>query len=341
VSVLVDSWYSRFLPYPTLDEVPMPDWVRKLVDGNEVARGAALWWFGRRHDLLALAGWGSTFKTVVLLERLFGRRERYLVVLQFIYVPEECWIAVGQRSRLRARIRTAAQRWFLAPVMRRALARAHVLSSWEPKRNAAAFGMDEDRFCFLPWPLATAGDVLPGFEARPARVLASGRTLCDWPPVFAAARGQGWELDVVCGAHDRAEVDALNHDRLARVRHDMPVHEYRELLGQAAVHLVSLVPCDASSGQRRVEEAVRAGTPLVVTDVAGVGDYVEAGETALTFEPGDFLVARHAVNRLLDDRDLAERLRSGAFERAMRWTHEQYMEAMGRLIAEIGPAATR
>jgi hypothetical protein len=337
-SVLADTWYSGGLPLPTLDDGLVRGWVARVARANAVARGVALWWCGRRHELVVLDGWGTAFKTFILLERMLGRGRRYLVLLQFLFVPEECWEAAGRRSRLRARLRVAGQQHIMAPVLRRALARAHVLSSWEPRRNADEFGLDTSRFAFLPWPLVIAGDECPRYVRRGRRVLASGRTLCDWPTVFAAARDQDWDLEVLCSAEDRPLVDRLNRDRVARVRCDIPVGEYRELVREAAVHIVAQRDCPASSGHLRVMDTVRAGTPLVASAVPGLVDYVDPGATALVFPPGDFLAARNSVNRLLADRGLCERLRSAAFERARGWTREQYMAGIAALIEGARPS---
>lgn len=337
MTVLADSWYTRELPFATLEDQRLPRGVGRIVRSNEVARGFMLWWLGRRRDVLVLAGWGAAFKAVVLLERLFGSGRRYLVVLQFILVPEERWAALGRSSRLRARARIAAQQHVVAPVFRRALARAHVMSSWEAERNAEILGLEPSRFAYLPWPLVKEADVCPEYGGRGRRVLASGRTLCDWPTVFAAAKDQDWDLDVICTFADLPLVTRLNSDQRACVRHDLPLEEYREVVRRAAVHLVAVEECSVSTGHNRIMDAVRGGTPLVVSRVVGLTDYVEAGETALVFEPGDAPGARERVNQLLADPRLAEQLRTAAFRRARRWTHEQYMASIRALVEEVDP----
>ena len=58
-------------------------------------------------------------------------------------------------------------------------------------------------------------------------------------------------------------------------------------------------------------EAVEAGAPVVASDVAGLEGYVAGGETALLVAPGDATALRDALDRLVGDRELAERLRPG------------------------------
>lgn len=334
MTVLADSWYAETLGLHRLEDERLPRSLARLVRSDPFVRGIALWWYGRRHHTLVLAAGGAAFKTVMILERLRPRGRPYIVLLEFFPVSEDAWAQLGRSSRARSWARRALRRYILAPALRSSLAWAHVLSSWEGPRNAATFGVDPGRFVFLPWPLVFADDALPPYSGRGRRVLASGRTLCDWPTVFSAADRQGWDLEVVCSANDRPLVDRLNASGIAKVRHDIPLQEHSDLLRNGAVYLLALEESYVSSGQMRVMDAVRSGTPLVASGVEGLSDYIDDGRNAISFEPGDALAARRAVNRLLDDHDQAERLSRTAFERAGSWTREQYMEAIRALITE-------
>jgi len=55
-------------------------------------------------------------------------------------------------------------------------------------------------------------------------------------------------------------------------------------------------------------EAMALGTPIVSTDVGGVGDVVTDGETGLLVPPNDAPALAAALERVLDDPDLAARL---------------------------------
>ena len=104
------------------------------------------------------------------------------------------------------------------------------------------------------------------------------------------------------------------------------------MVPHAAVYILALEEAGASSGQIRVHDAVRSGTPLVAADVRGLTDYVRKDETALVFSPGDARAAREAVNRILDDRSLAERLREAAFAFGRTRTREEYLKTILELI---------
>ena len=85
-------------------------------------------------------------------------------------------------------------------------------------------------------------------------------------------------------------------------------------------------------------EAVEAGAPVVASDVAGLEGYVADGETALLVAPGEATALRDALDRLLGDRELAERLRQAAWRRAARWTAGDYLDAVEELIFGGRPA---
>jgi glycosyltransferase involved in cell wall biosynthesis len=59
-------------------------------------------------------------------------------------------------------------------------------------------------------------------------------------------------------------------------------------------------------------EAMAVGTPVVATDVGGVRDLVRDGDTGLLVPPEDPAALAAALVRVLQDDDLADRLRTAA-----------------------------
>lgn len=66
---------------------------------------------------------------------------------------------------------------------------------------------------------------------------------------------------------------------------------------------------------RSVLQAMAAGVPVVATAVDGTPEVVIDGETGVLVAPGDPRAAAEAVVRVAEDRNLADRLRSGASRR--------------------------
>jgi glycosyltransferase involved in cell wall biosynthesis len=89
-------------------------------------------------------------------------------------------------------------------------------------------------------------------------------------------------------------------------------------------------------------EAAACATPAVVTDIAGHRDAVDAGRSGLLARPGgpeDPTGVAAALDRVLGDRHLRDRLSTGALAHAERFTWEA--TARGTLNALVAEAAAR
>ncbi|MGO9954520.1 MAG: glycosyltransferase [Solirubrobacteraceae bacterium] len=279
-------------------------------------------------------------RAVFVLERLFGRRGGYLVLLEFIpVVGTEARAQWGSRSRWRGALVRAYQDHVVAPVLRRCLLTAQSLTRWEMARNACHFGLAEDRFRFVPY-LASSGpcDVLPPPGAGEG-VLASGRAACDWETVFGAALGSSWPLTVVCSRADLDRVSRLNHDGRATVLCEITRDEHAQRMRDAGVYLLALREAEVSSGHVRLGDAAAAGTAVVASAVRGLEDYLEAGATALTFTPGDAAGAALAVSQLCEDTELRGSIAQAARDGSLKWSREQYLEAVAELVQQSAGSA--
>jgi glycosyltransferase involved in cell wall biosynthesis len=85
---------------------------------------------------------------------------------------------------------------------------------------------------------------------------------------------------------------------------------------------------------RVIMEAFARGRPVVATAVGGIPDLVETDRNGVLVEPGDPGALARALLRVLEDREFAERLSSGAREAAehLRWTPGRYAEALRELV---------
>jgi glycosyltransferase involved in cell wall biosynthesis len=146
--------------------------------------------------------------------------------------------------------------------------------------------------------------------------------------LFAAARGAGWPLLVICGEHDRAQVNALNADGRATVLCEVTPERARELIGEAVVSVLPMYDAGVSQGHVRLCDAVDAGVPVVATRTRSLEGYVSDGETAVLVAPGDAEALRAEIDRLVGDPAERERLARAAFERAVAWTWEDYLAAI-------------
>jgi len=95
-----------------------------------------------------------------------------------------------------------------------------------------------------------------------------------------------------------------------------------------------------------VSEAMWKGRPVVASDVGGIQDQIQDGETGVLAEPRDLSGFAEAVRGLLDDSELAGRLGTAAREQVrdsfLGPRHlTQYVELFIALLATTAPAAAR
>lgn len=99
---------------------------------------------------------------------------------------------------------------------------------------------------------------------------------------------------------------------------------------------VFALPSRYEAGPYAPLEAMRAGTPVVLSDVIGNRDTVVDGSSGLLVSPDDPAALAVAINRILDDPSLGERLRGGARERlAESFDARRMAERLAVLYAEL------
>jgi glycosyltransferase involved in cell wall biosynthesis len=93
-----------------------------------------------------------------------------------------------------------------------------------------------------------------------------------------------------------------------------------------AAATIWLFPTERENFSVALLEAMAAGCPIVATLCPGNDEVLLDGSNALTFEIGDVDVAAAHVRRLLDDRQLRERLSAGARATALAHSVERMVE---------------
>jgi glycosyltransferase involved in cell wall biosynthesis len=153
---------------------------------------------------------------------------------------------------------------------------------------------------------------------------------------LTAAQTSAARLVVVGQGPLQPIVDELVHYSRARVTR-MPVltpPEVAKLLDNSTLLAMS----SASEGFPRViMEAFTRGRPVVATAVGGIPDLVETGRNGVLVAPGDPEALASALVRVLEDRQLAERLSRGALQDAehLRWTPDRYAKALRGLVDAV------
>ncbi|MGH2953231.1 MAG: glycosyltransferase [Solirubrobacterales bacterium] len=302
-----------------------PGWIAALARRPGFAQGVALGVLARHSEAVALIRRDRGTLPALLVAGLPPARRR-IFVLELLRrpLPLTAWRRVLYRIW-----------WKLVetPALRRGMAAAQVMTDWERDEYAAHYGLDRRRLHVVRWALRAGGEPPPPeVRAGDRAVFASGRTACDWPTLFAAARGAGWELTVVCSRRDRAQVERLAAQTPARVLSELPETGHERLLRVAAVSAIVLEDRGLSAGQVRLMTSVSVGVPVVVTRIRSLEGYVAEGETAIFVPAGDPDRLRAEIDALLDDPARRERLRDAALRHAAHWTYDDYFGSLRRLI---------
>ncbi len=145
----------------------------------------------------------------------------------------------------------------------------------------------------------------PGVEEEPPHVLYAGRLSPEKGVLDLVAAAEGLPLVVVGDGPLRPQVpQAIGF---------LPNEELQERLARAAV-----VACPSHREGFGVVclEAMAHGRAVVASSVGGLRDLVVDGETGLQVQPGDRTALRAALERLLADPGLRERLGAAGRERA-------------------------
>jgi glycosyltransferase involved in cell wall biosynthesis len=328
--VLADGWYSWEIPgfRPLTDLIARwPKPLQALSWRVGPLRSALLFAASLRYDLVAVIRADRGWRSLLLLRALLGRR-RKLVVLHFIDHP----LRGSGIAAVFDRLWRGVDRW----AVRRAVLRAQVLSPGERELYAGRFGVEVERFSYLPFAWRLRDDDPLESAPQPERqlVLALGRALCDWPTLFAAARGSDWTLVVICGANDQAAVERLNRERRAEVLAEVSPERALELMRQAAICVLPLQDLAISQGHVRLCDANDAGAAVVASRVAGLEGYVEDGRTAVLVTPGSPDELERAIERLLGRPEERVRLVRASLERGRVWTWRRYMAAVEDFVRD-------
>jgi colanic acid/amylovoran biosynthesis glycosyltransferase len=119
----------------------------------------------------------------------------------------------------------------------------------------------------------------------------------------------------------RAQIDQLNlQDRVA-LSGAKPQREVRQRLAAASVFVLPSV-VDAEGGMDNlptvIMEAMATGLPVISTGIGGIPEMVVQNETGFLVRPGDAGALAGAIEKVIDDRLLAQRLGEAGYERAQR-----------------------
>jgi glycosyltransferase involved in cell wall biosynthesis len=203
---------------------------------------------------------------------------------------------------------------------------------------AAAWGVDSARLHVIPNPAppARAADA----SSRSGLVFAGRLTRQKALHVALAALAHvpRAELTVIGDGPDRERLERHAHDAGLNGRvHFLGSRPREQVLDALAGARAAVLPSDWENFPHAAVEALAVGTPIVATDVGGVGEIVTDGINGLLVPPGSPEAFGGALERLLGSEELQARLSQGARESVVELDADRIY---GR-IAELLEAARR
>jgi glycosyltransferase involved in cell wall biosynthesis len=219
-----------------------------------------------------------------------------------------------------------------------------------PSRYLAEFvvgwGVREGTVTVVPNPAPDVEAVEPR-EALRARLGLSGPTFVfagrfvrqkNLPLVVDALRHveSGSLVLVGEGPEEAAVREAVERNELgSRVSIRGPV-DRRAALDWTRAADAAVLPSDWENFPHAAVEALAVGTPVIATSVGGVPEIVDSGVNGILVQPGDTAAFGAAMNALVREAGLADRLRAATAEAATRFSADS---VYGRITAELERAA--
>jgi glycosyltransferase involved in cell wall biosynthesis len=171
-----------------------------------------------------------------------------------------------------------------------------VLSTDEQQEFPRTWGVDPGRVAFTPFCYTLKDDDLAQPTSEEGGVFAGGDSRRDYDTLVEAARRSGAPMTIATSLLEGRE------DIPPNVTTGLVSHErFVELLRHAAVVVVPFpAVTERSAGQQTYLNAMALGKPVIVTDSAGVRDYVEDGRTGMLVPPSDPEAMAAAIDWVLD-----------------------------------------
>jgi glycosyltransferase involved in cell wall biosynthesis len=175
---------------------------------------------------------------------------------------------------------------------------------------------------------------LESFAGEPKPLPAEPRALF----VGALERVKG--VDVLLAAWPRSSLQVVGTGPLGGLVADSHEVEWSPSLEQAEIAAALdeswclVLPSRSEGLPRVVLEAISRGRAVVGTHVGGIPDVIDDGVNGLLVPPGDSQALAAALERILSDRSLAERLGAAAYASAERWrtTPEEWARRIAALV---------
>jgi glycosyltransferase involved in cell wall biosynthesis len=206
------------------------------------------------------------------------------------------------------------------------------MTSWEVDHYAKMFGISPKRFIHIPFPMHQ-DKLYSQVTKDPILVMSSGRQSCDWEMLLKVATWlPQYRFLIVHYRKDKKKFKRLVIPPNCKLLSDIPQYVHDRLLERSTCYVITLLESFGSSGHVRLSHATHLEVPVIITDVAGIREYVIDKETALVVPPNDPFTLKNAIERLMSDPNLQKKISENAKKLSKKWTRYQYFQYLSKAI---------
>ena len=183
-------------------------------------------------------------------------------------------------------------------------------------------GIDANQFCPSNNNKLSDQELVVLFVGR----LDEGKGIPDLIEAFDNLNGR---LRIVGDGNRRKKFESLAEQRL-----DSDSYEFVGEISHSEIHKeyqsadIFCLPSYHESFGIVVLEALACGLPVITTNLDAIDEYINDGENALLFEPGDVSALKNELHRLADSEDLRDQLSSAGREAALKYSWQAQTDKM-------------
>jgi len=265
-----------------------------------------------RYDAI-ITGNIKTAQILGLIRAILGLKSPKHVVLELMLDE--------QRASLKWKFKQAIQR-----ILFSSTDLIFVSSNSEITTYAERMRLPRERFRFL----AFHTDIInpERIAAHGGYIFSAGKTGRDFDTLLRAVKDLAAKVVIVSDQYHAQELDVSPNVSLMV---DIPYEDYLRLLRECHIVVVPLYSLVKSTGQVVILEAMGLGKPVIATETVGTVDYIQHGVNGLMVPVGDAEALRAAIEGLLEDKQLYDRLADNGLDAVFRHhTFDAYVKTILR-----------
>lgn len=184
------------------------------------------------------------------------------------------------------------------------------------------FGVDTQRCFFAHFPYKTHNDD----DATPlddhGYIYAAGRAHRDWPTLLQALAQRPYPAKLAADHHLDMPPNAPHLQNIGLLK----PHEGRAIAAHSKIIIMPMHDTHLPSGPLVLLDAMALGKPIIATNVNGTRDYLQHNITGLLVPPNDPIAMGHAIDQLIQDPELRQRLAHNAQKQVETYSTANFFE---------------